>query len=195
MKKLLLLSTSLILACSIFSQEQGSERLQNKKINKNVKSAQIKEVSPINQSVNTSSNEPVSYSIGPDGVQRVIREAKTQADFSPETIELVKSNLMELYGDYYKVYGESDIISSAEFYERCEFISLRQAPEDIPNISSLDLIDKYNYEKVHQNKNMEEFNPSIFNVFKYRIDDYAKNDLYYKIYSTGIVLKVKGLNE
>lgn len=195
MKKLFLLSTSLILACSIFSQEKGSERLQNKKINKNVKSAQIKEVSPINQSVNTSSNEPVSYSIGPDGVQRVVREAKTEADFSPETIELVKNNLMELYGDYYKVYGESDIISSAEFYERCEFISLRQAPEDIPNISSLDLIDKYNYEKVHQNKNMEEFDPSAFNVFKYRIDDYAKNDLYYKIYSTGIVLKIKGSNE
>jgi len=197
MKNLVLLISSFMIMLNVLGQEQESERLNIEEVNKKVKSVEFQKDKPIKSSVENKSNSnyPIKYTVGVSGVQRVVKKAKTEADFRPETIEEVKIQLKEVYGDYYKIYGEPYVLSNTEFYKRCEFITLNSAPDDIPNISTLDLIDKYNYEKVHENRNIVSFDQSVFNIYKYRIDRSSNNDLYFRIYSTDMVLKIRGLGE
>jgi|SRR5690554_1879844 len=196
MEKLVLIFTSFLLMSSVLGQEKQSKPIQNQSLNKNVESTQVKEVATEQKStINThsNSNQPISYTVGSDGMQRVVRDKKTLDDFTAQTIEEVKRQLKELYGDYYAEYGEPNIAFNADFYERCEFISLASAPNNIPNISSLDVKNKYNPEKIYHD-NIAEFNKGNFNFLKYSFDYYIETVQYYKIYNTNMVLKIKGLN-
>lgn len=195
MKKLVLIITSFFLITALFGQEQQPQKIQQQKVTKEVKSAQSKDEQPqryINNKT-TTANESISYSVGRDGVQHVVREEKKPEDFSTETIEAVKEQLKELYGPYYEKYGEPKLGGYAEIYERCEFIPLNAAPSGIVNILSLGIKDKYNPEKIYQD-NLKKFNPETFNVLKYQIDYYAKEDQYYRLYETNTVLKINKLD-
>lgn len=108
----------------------------------------------------------------------------------------VKKQLKEVYGDYYDTYikdqpGQIEFFTN--FYKRCEFISLNDAPSGIKNISSLDIKEKYNPEYIYHD-NLKTFNIEKFNVLKYQFNFYNKEDLYYRIYKTNTVLKINKLD-
>lgn len=192
MKKLVLIVSSFFLITTIFGQEKQSEKIQQLK--ENERSVQIKNVEAPNQvsSKATNSNQPVSYYVGRDGVQRVVKAERTIEDFSTETIKTVKKQLKELYGEHYSEYGEPNIVFYAQIYERCEFIPLSDAPSGVKNISSLNVKDKYNPEKIFHD-NLNEFSVENFNVLKYSFDYYNTTDTYYRIYATDTVVNIKGL--
>lgn len=119
--------------------------------------------------------------------------AQESNTFQKNNDEIIKDHLKELYGEYYDEYGEPNISFYTEYYQRCEFISLSEAPVGVTNISSLSIKDKYNPEKIYHENNMETFDQAGFNLFKYSIDRYAEKDLYFRVYTTDIVLKVNGL--
>ena len=195
MKKLVLITTSLFLISTIFGQEQQPERIQQQKTTTNAKSVQVNEGETPNQlsTKTTSADYPITYSVGSDGVQHVVKEVKNPEDFSTETITAVEKQLKELYGEYYEEYGAPNIGFYAEFYERCEFIPLSSVTSGIQNISSLDVKDKYNPEKIYHD-NLQEFNAEKFNVLKYQFEYYNETDQYYRIYNTDMVLKINKLN-
>lgn len=120
-----------------------------------------------------------------------------QSQTNESTIDdIVVSQLKVIYGDYYQTHikDSPDIIKLyKEFYERCELISRDEAPSTIANISSLDLKDKYNPEKIKHDF-MESFDEKKFIVLKYQFDFYNKTDKYYLIYNTNTVLKINKSN-
>ena len=95
---------------------------------------------------------------------------------------IVEKQLKELYGEYYNTNVDAQQFQFyTDFYKRCEFISLDQAPKGTPNISSLEVMDKYNPNAIFHD-NLKTFNKANFNVLKYRLNYYNKTDVYYKIY-------------
>lgn len=192
MKKFILIISSFFLITTLFSQEQQSETIQQQKITKDLKAGQVENRSAPKyiSSKTTNADYPITYSVGRDGVQHVVREEKKLEDFSAETITTVKKQLKELYGTYYEEYGVPNIVFYAEFYERCEFIPLSTAPSGVKNILSLNVMDKYNPENIYHD-NLTEFNAGEFNVLKYRINYNNKTAQYYRIYDTDTVLKIK----
>lgn len=103
----------------------------------------------------------------------------------------VKSLLSDYYGDYYNQYvgsNENIIEAYTKFYELCEIIHLEDAPNEIPNISSLRLKNKYNPKSQKELINVD---AQTFNVFRYSIVPSQERDLYYRIYNTNLVLKVR----
>lgn len=145
----------------------------------------------------SSTNYPVSYTVGRDGVQRVVREEKAITDFSNEVITKVQSLLKELFGSSYEELGESNLAYYAAIYERSEIISINDIPAEfknsIPNIADLAIKDKYNPTEIYSNTTVNNFDLNAFNLFKYRVDYHKGSDLYFKIYSTDKVLKINRL--
>lgn len=104
----------------------------------------------------------------------------------------VVHQLKEVYGPYYTTYyeGETETIQFyVDFFNRCEFIPLSEAPEGIDNISVLGLLDKYNPEEIYHD-NSTTFNADDFILLKYRFDYDNKTDRYFRIYQTNTVLKI-----
>lgn len=118
-----------------------------------------------------------------------------KAQKSEENIEvLVKTHLEELYGDYYQKYignNPEKLQQLIDFYKRCEFIPHEDISNDIvfENISTLYLKDKYN-PNVIQHDNSTIFEIESFNIFKYFLNKYNSEDIYYKVYDTDIILKI-----
>lgn len=198
---------SLIVFIGIIVSASFSYAQQNNSNELNIKSTPVKAVtsspastpSPnsISSSQTRATNAPISYAVGKNGVQRVVKEEKQLTDYNTETIVEVEKLLKEFYGPYYNELGAPNRAEYAAFYERCEYISLSVIPveyqNEIPNISTLAIKDKYNPTEVYNNTNEQGFELSNFNPFKYRINHYKENDLYFKIYNTNTVLKINGL--
>lgn len=109
--------------------------------------------------------------------------------------EVVLHQLELIYGEYY----ESQILNNpnqiqffTDFYERCEFIPVEEAPSDIDNISTLSIKDKYNPDEITHDY-IDSFDESPFIVLKYQFNFYNETDLYYKIYDTNTALKINKL--
>lgn len=112
-----------------------------------------------------------------------------------EVKDKVIKQLKEIFGDEYKVMIEDrpdQMQFFTDFYLRCEYIPIDEAPSGLRNISSLDLFDKYNPGKI-QHDNLNEFNADKFNVLKYRFNYYNKEDQYFRVYNTDTVLKINKL--
>lgn len=104
---------------------------------------------------------------------------------------LVQKHLKEVFGEHYKVYGQPRLDFFMEFYNRCEFIPLENAPKYPTNISNLVIKHKYNSAIKEHETEMKKLDESEFNMFKYQIDYYKEQDQYFKIYKTNTVLKIK----
>lgn len=104
---------------------------------------------------------------------------------------LIQKHLKEVFGEYYKVYGEARLDLFTDFYNRCEFIPLNEAPKHPVNISNLRIKHKYNSALKQHETEMKKLDVAAFNVFKYQIDYYKEQDQYFRIYKTNTVLKVK----
>lgn len=121
-------------------------------------------------------------------------QVSTNQSSSNDFTAVVEKQLHEVFGDYYSEYieGKDDMKEYySEFYSRCEFISMTDAPSDIENVSGLMLIEKYNPEFI-QHDGIDVFEESEFNVLKYRINYQDASDQYYRIYNTDVVLKING---
>lgn len=116
-------------------------------------------------------------------------------DKPKNTEELIIQNLKDLFGEYYNTYVESQpevIDIYTDYYNRCEYLTADNIPVEIPNISTLIVLDKYN-PSVIMHDNISVFKPELFNIFKYSINRYSNEDLYYRIYNTDVVLKINKL--
>ncbi|MFA5574149.1 MAG: hypothetical protein WC994_03740 [Brumimicrobium sp.] len=119
-------------------------------------------------------------------------QEKNQDITKLENYAKVEADLKEVYGDYFNKKIENNleiIMSHIAIYNRCEFISVSEAP-NAQNISELGLKDKYNPNAI-KHDNFTEFNFEEFNIAKYFIDFYSDEDLYYRIYDTDKVLHIK----
>ncbi len=109
----------------------------------------------------------------------------------------VLKQLKEIFGSSYKTSIEErpdQIQFFTDFYLRCEYIPLSEAPTALKNISNLELFDKYNPGKI-KHEHLKQFNAEKFNVLKYRYNYYDKKDQYFRIYKTDWVLKVNKWEE
>lgn len=193
MKKLVLITSTLFLSTFLFGQEQTPQKIQQ--LNKSETSAKVINGDDAQQlsTKNENTNQPVSYTVGRDGVQHTVGEEKEPIIFSVAILKTVEKQLKELFGEYYEEYGAPNIEMYAAFFERCEFISIDKVNSDITNISTLELKDKYNPEEIYHD-NFQVFNPEEFNVLKYQLNLYSTTDQYYRIYNTDSVLKINKLN-
>lgn len=192
MKKLVLITTSLFIINTAYSQEQQAENIQQNKITTTLKLGhpENENTSRHVSSKTANTNYPITYTVDRNGKQRVVKAEKKPEDFKEKTIKTVTRQLKELYGPYYGEYGPQSIVSSATFYEQCEFIPLSMAPPGIKNISSLNVKEKYNPEVIYHD-NLTTFNAETFNVLKYQFNYYKKSVQYYRIYNSDTVLKIK----
>lgn len=114
---------------------------------------------------------------------------------SQEINQKVDLQLKEVFGEYYSMYieGKPDQLEFySNFYKRCEYLSIDNAPEGIDNISILELLEKYN-PNVIVHDNISVFDETKFNILKYRFDYYNNTDRYFRIYNTNVVLKINKL--
>lgn len=110
--------------------------------------------------------------------------------------EVVLNQLKVIYGEYYQssiLDNPSQIQFYTDFYKRCEYISVNDAPTAIPNISTLHIKDKYNPGEIRHDYT-ETFDASEFMVLKYQFDFYNTTDTYFLIYGTDTVLKINKIN-
>lgn len=120
----------------------------------------------------------------------------SQSGSSKQVEKQVVKQLKEVFGTEYNVSIKDkpdQIQFYTDFFLRCEYVSLNEAPSTVENISSLDVMEKYNPTKIHHD-NLNEFDAKKFNVLKYRFNYYNKKDQYYRIYNTDTVLKINKLD-
>lgn len=104
--------------------------------------------------------------------------------------QVVEQQLKDLYGEYYSAYGENRLDYYKSIYDRIEFLTGDYIPAEVPNISTVTVKEKYN-PSVIQHDNLTSFNQDHFNVFKYHIPYESKTDVYYRLYNTNVVMKIK----
>lgn len=117
-------------------------------------------------------------------------QAKAQTENNVTTT--VKNDLHQIYGQSYNMYCSkpAQLQFYVKLYKRIEYIPANQAPQGIKNLSELSLLNKYNPSVIHHD-NITQFDAATFNPLKFRFNYYSTQDLYFKIYGTNKVMKVK----